>query len=209
MKLAILGDSITRGTYWENGAYHRADEPYPTLLKKKLQAEELLCVAVDGVSISSTSLDKSESALCKICQQIHGADIVLIAGGTNDYGNSGGVEIGAVDDKEDVSFYGALEVLYQRVQKNNPQARIYVVLPIPRIEEDIPNKKGYLLDDYRMAITIKAKEYGFFVIDTKKMPIDPHSEVGRTLHICDGLHPNRAGHRIYAEYIYNAIKMQV
>ena len=104
MKLAVLGDSITRGTYWEDGAYHHTDEAYPKLLQEKLCADELLCVAIDGVSISSTSPDKPENALCRICRQISDADIVMIAGGTNDYGNSGGVELGASSDEVDVSF---------------------------------------------------------------------------------------------------------
>lgn len=206
MKLAVLGDSITRGTYWEDGAYHIAAESYPKLLKKRLRVDELLCVAIDGVSISSTSPDKPENALCNICREICDADIVLIAGGTNDYGNSGGVELGEINDKEDFSFYGALEILYQTVQNNNPKGQIYVVLPIPRLEENVPNIKGYVLEDYRTAIEKKAREYGFFVIDTRRMPIDPHNEMGRKLHICDGLHPNQEGHKIYAKYIYNAIK---
>ena len=206
MKLAVLGDSITRGTYWEDGAYHHTDEAYPKLLQEKLCADELLCVAIDGVSISSTSPDKPENALCRICRQISDADIVMIAGGTNDYGNSGGVELGASSDEVDVSFYGALDILYQNVRKNNPKAQIYVILPIPRVEENVPNKKGYVLEDYRKAIEEKVKRYGFFVVDSRKMSIDPHSETGRKLHICDGLHPNPAGHKIYAEFVYDAIK---
>ena len=163
-------------------------------------------MAIDGVSVSSTSPDKPENALRILCKEISDADVVLIAGGTNDYGNSGGVELGERKDVTDVSFYGALDVLYRTVRTKYQKALVWAVLPIPRIEENIPNKKGYVLEDYRKAIEEKANEYRFFTVDTRIMPIDPHSEMGRKLHICDGLHPNPAGHKIYAEFVYDAIK---
>ena len=206
MKLAVLGDSITRGTYWENGAYHHTDIAYPQLLQEKIGADDLLVVAVDGAPISSTSPNRSESALCLIYQQIKDSDVLLIAGGTNDYGNGVGVELGNIDDDEDYSFYGALDILYKNIRLNNPKARVYAVLPIPRKEEWIKNEKGYTLEDYRLAIEVKAKAYAISVIDTRTMPIAPNNKEGRKLHICDGLHPTPAGHKIYAEFIFKAIQ---
>ena len=41
----------------------------------------------------------------------------IIAGGTNDYGNEKTVELGNINDKQDVSFFGGLFVLFTKVKE--------------------------------------------------------------------------------------------
>ena len=82
--------------------------------------------------------------------------------------------------------------------------KVYIVTPIRR-REDEENKVQKTLLDYRKAIEIRAKEFGFFVIDGYKIPIDPKKEEDTKNYMPDGLHPNQEGHRLYAEYLIESI----
>lgn len=206
MKLITLGDSITRGTFTnfgEKAPMSVANPNYSERLKEKLHADELLCLGVNGVSVSSTSTVNSESALCRLCEEGKDADVFVIAGGTNDFGTS--VELGTDADEGDISFCGALDILYTKVQKLNPKAKVFVVLPLRRRNEGVANEKGYTLDDYRAAIERKVKKYPFTLIDGRKLAFDPEKEEDRNQYILDGLHPNNEGHKLYAELLYEEI----
>ena len=204
MKLITLGDSITRGTHRDdNNAWAVACPNYSERLQKLLGADELVCLGFNGVSMSSTSSVNSENALCRLCENAVGGDIVVVAGGTNDFGTS--VEVGKLTDEGDISTCGALRILFKRLKENNPHAEIYAVLPIPRTNENVKNEKGYVLDDYREVIREAATVFGFAVIDGKKLAIDPENEADRQKYIRDGLHPNGAGHALYSQFLYEEI----
>ncbi|MBQ8658777.1 MAG: SGNH/GDSL hydrolase family protein [Clostridia bacterium] len=204
MKLITIGDSITRGTYRDdNDAWAVAFPNYSERLQKLLGADELVCLGVNGVSMSSTSSVNSENALCRLCENAVSGDIIVVAGGTNDFGTS--VEVGRSTDEGDISTCGALHILFTRLKKNNPNSKIYAVLPIPRRNENVKNEKGYVLDDYRAAIREAATAFGVAIIDGKKLAIDPENEADRKKYIRDGLHPNDAGHALYAQFLYQEI----
>ena len=118
--------------------------------------------------------------------------------------------LGTEKDREDISFYGGLSVLFERVKALNPKAKIFAVLPIRRKGEWVkPNKIGRFLSEYRVAILRRAIEYGITVIDGQLVPINPDDEKDREKYILDGLHPNNEGHRLYAEVLYKEIKKYV
>lgn len=197
MKLIVLGDSIAKGTFMdkrkgENSPRSVASPNFSEYLQKMLGAEELLNLAMNGISYSATSSVNAEWALSNTCRQAQNGDIIIIAAGTNDYGTN--VELGLSDDCEDLSFYGAVDVVFQSVKRNNPNADIFIILPVYRQSEG-KNEKGYVLDDYRQAIKYKAELYGLSVIDGRIIP-------ELVLYMDDGLHPNEMGHKLYAEMIY-------
>ncbi|MBQ8657762.1 MAG: SGNH/GDSL hydrolase family protein [Clostridia bacterium] len=179
MKLITIGDSITKGTYFDNdkSTYAEAKPNYSERLQKLLGADEMVCLGVNGVSTSATSPQNSENALWRLCEKAVGGDIIVVAGGTNDFGTS--VEVGKPTDEGDVSTCGALRILFTRLKENNPTTEIYAVLPIPRRNENVPNGKGYVLDDYRTAIREVATAFHIAVIDGKKLVIDPENEADR------------------------------
>jgi lysophospholipase L1-like esterase len=135
-----------------------------------------------------------------------GESIIVIAGGTNDYGTS--VALGKPTDREDNSFYGGLHVLYTKIRENNPKAKVFVVLPIRRKNENNKNEAGHILDDYRAAICSTAKAFGYTLIDGRNVPIDPENEEQKKAYIRDGLHPNTKGHALYGEYLITQIKKE-
>ena len=208
MKLITLGDSITRGTFTnfgENCPMSVASPNYSEILKTFLKADDLECCGMNGISVSRTSTVNAEYAMSIVCEKLCNADVFLIAGGTNDWGTD--VPLGKKTDETDVSFYGGLYALYSCVKKQNPTAKIFVVLPLRRQgEKTTKNAQGLLLDEYRAAIVNRANSFGFYVIDGRLLAIDPDDEKDREKYILDGLHPNQAGHQLYAELLYSEIK---
>jgi lysophospholipase L1-like esterase len=208
MKLITLGDSITRGTFTNFGEscpMSVANPNYSAILKTLLNADELVCHGLNGISISRTSSVNPEYAMSIECEKLSGADVFIIAGGTNDWATN--VPLGNENDQTDVSFYGGLSVLYGKVKKQNPNAKIFAVLPINRQgEKTTKNAHGLFLDEYREAIEKRANSFGFYVIDGRQIPINPDDEEERKKYILDGLHPNCEAHKLYGEFLYLEIQ---
>ena len=204
MKLITIGDSITRGTFFENSEWSVAVPNFSDALALLLGADELKNYGQNGISYSSTTDVYPESAISKKIRTIETGDILIIAGGTNDFG--AGVELGSEQDERDISFYGGVDVTFRFAREYFPNTKIFVVLPIPRANDGEKNKCGYTLDDYREALRSRADKYGFSVIDGKKLKIDAKNPEQRMQFIPDGLHPNNAGHKLYADFLYEEIK---
>lgn len=206
MKLLTIGDSITRGSYTgpdDPCPMSVADPNFSLMLKEMLGFSELKCCGINGVSISSTSFQNPQYAICKNYDNLEDGDFLIVAGGTNDYGTD--VVLGSIEDKEDISFYGAVDLLFSKISKKMPKEKVVVIIPINR-EYEGKNKAGFTLEEYRTALEIKAKEYGFFIVDGRKMGFKPNDPEFRTKYISDGLHPTQEGHKLYADYVYSCIK---
>ena len=74
---------------------------------------------------------------------------MFIAMGTNDFGTD--VPLGIPDDREDVSFYGALDVVCRKLKTLYEKCGVVFITPIRRFDESA-NKQGKRLNDYRVAI---------------------------------------------------------
>lgn len=209
-KMIAIGDSITCGTYAEGFAnndvvWGKVENTFSEIIKNSLKCENLKNYGYDGISISSCGQLYPEYSLCRYIDGFETGDLVLVAAGTNDYGNYDGVDLGTVNDTEDVSFYGALHVFFTKLNEKYSNARIYVITPIRREGEEYKNPKGYTLSDYRKAIEEKCKEFGLPVIDGTKIAIDPTKNEDKQKYILDGLHPNAEGHKLYAKYVLEQI----
>ncbi len=205
MKIVTIGDSITVGTYTaecDSSPDSVAHPNFSEYLKDKLGCDCLINYAINGISISSTAATLPEYAIAKRYSIMEDADIVLVCAGTNDYGC--GVQIGSIDDCEDVSFYGALDTLFRGLKEKYPRSEIYFVKPIHRCDEN-GNVIGLRLEEYREAIEKKARQYMIPTIDGFEIPIDPKKEEHRKRYSKDGVHINPEGHRIYGEFVYKKI----
>ncbi len=201
---SIIGDSITKGTYTAEGDSCPASIASPCFAE--LIGERLgLAIknyGINGVSISRVSPTNREYAISENIQNVEVADILIVAAGTNDYGNH--VPLGEETDEEDISFYGGLHLLAKRVKERF--SKVIFILPIKRQGENAPNKDGHTLEEYRTAIEKIALKNGFFVVNGKNVAIEPDEEESRKKYILDGLHPNNAGHKLYADYIISCIE---
>ncbi len=205
MKLITMGDSITVGTYTAPGQeapMSIAHPNYTDLLQAALGCEEMENYGMNGTSASNSSDVAPEEALCIRCVKYRDADYVVIAIGTNDFGTN--VELGKPEDSEKETFYGALRVIFSTVKENNPNAKIVVLSPLPRIDEE-PNKKGYILDDYRNALKQRAAEWEFVFVDGRQLPICPTDPTHKEKYIFDGVHFNEDGHKFIAELLLRHI----
>ncbi len=207
MKLITLGDSITKGTYMsptDRSPNSIASPCFSEYVKEALGFDTLVNYGMNGTSVSALAPVMREHAMTLRYQNMDAdADVVIVAAGSNDF--RGSVPMGTPEDREDISFFGALYVLYAGLSERYPHAKIYVVTPIRASDIDV-NKEGLRMSDYSDAIKLRAKEFGFSVIDGFGVPINPYSKEHRALYLRDGVHPNVEGHRIYGEYLVRHIR---
>ena len=208
MKLVTIGDSITKGTYCENNEWFIADPCFSDVLKKMLCADEFINLGQNGITYSTTSDVFPLDALSRKVKLIdNDADIIVVAGGTNDYAAK--IKIGSAEDTEDISFYGATYATFDYLKTNFKDAKIFVVTPIPRKSDGEKNEIGCTPDDYRHVIKEQAERFGFVCIDGKKLGIDPRIPEQMVKYVPDGLHPNQKCHELYGEFLYNEIKKYI
>lgn len=198
--LIFIGDSITKGTYTaigESAPLSVADPNFATLLSVRFGMPDMINYGRNGISYSSLSPIETQFALTRVCENFESAKNIFLLAGTNDFGTD--VPLGEPHDRGDISFYGATDFVFSRIREKNPSAAVFVVLPIPRVQEK--NAIGLTLDSYREALARQAECYGFYLIDGRELPIDPANEEERKRLLSDGTHPTPEGHALMAELI--------
>lgn len=98
------------------------------------------------------------------------SDIVSVMGGVNDWANN--VPLGAITDTVTTSYYGALNVLAQKLIARFPTKRIVLMTPTQcRYPNRFTNTYGLINNqnlttgDYATAVLNIGKKYGFPVVD--------------------------------------------
>lgn len=190
-----IGDSIVHGTSFEE-RFGIVENNFIKIVGEKLGFDEIINYGVNGTTVCPMTEWRPTLAMCLYVDEMLPGDLAIIAGGTNDYGRN--IEIGSVEDSTDKTFYGSLILLFVKAKKRF--RNVFVITPIKRIGENEKNKKGYILSDYRNAIKTKANEFEIPVINGIEINFDFKK------HIPDGLHPNREGHKVYANFVINEIK---
>ena len=204
-KVLFLGDSITEGvgvdcveeTYWK-------------------QFEALTGTNCIGYGISGTRIAFQPDEIGAVEPYFDGplphyvtrvdsmdddADIVVVFGGTNDFGH-GFAPIGDFDDRTDESYYGALHNLCVKLLEKYPAASVVFMAPMARCTE---TDKNPLLNDIGMPRKAPFSDYvdimkevcGYYSIPVldlyRTLGINPIIEKQKQMFVPDGLHPNKAG----------------
>jgi lysophospholipase L1-like esterase len=113
------------------------------------------------------------------------SNIITIMGGTNDYG----LPIGVITDTTVATFYGAFQLMLDRIYTRIPSAEIILVTPIFRNGgETLYN--GFVMEDYRNAVRAISKKYNYRLIDMAKVGINKNNHA---TYLSDGIHPNTIG----------------
>lgn len=207
-KIAVAyGDSIVYGAYrapGDPGAVSRVDERWCDILSTLLEFKSMKNEGESGISISSTSSVLPDRAMTKQYNRLpNNAEVIFIAAGTNDFGTN--VPLGAISDKEDTSFCGALYLLCQGLKEKYSDDMVIFITPISRKDEET-NKLGHSLEEYRNMIKkIAGENFGFTVLNGESFGFEPENESYREAYMLDGLHPNGQGHVIYAQKVAEAI----
>ncbi len=206
-KILFLGDSITEGVGTTGD-----DKRFTYLIEKN---EGALCrnYGIGGTRIAK-QLKDSEKAIwdmdfCSRVQSMEkGADIVVVFGGTNDFGH-GDAPIGKPDDATPETFYGALNFLYTKLYEIYPDAVKIIVTPIHRWQENriLEDGSTVTLKEYVDIIRERAEFYSLPVLDLyASLGFTPAVPEIMKKFIPDGLHPNDDGHVILAKKLTAFIK---
>ena len=127
------------------------------------------------------------------------ADVVVVFGGTNDFGFSD-APLGRMSDREVSTFYGALHCLYRALLEKYPTAEIVVMTPTHRCEENVDSNALNVrsvtnLHGYVDAIREVAEYYGLPLLNLFAMGgMQPRVKIIQETLMPDGLHPNDLGH---------------
>ena len=183
----FVGDSITNGAKLNNG-----ESRYWQLLQKDLGLGEVTGMGVNGSCYSTLSeFGMDHEPLVTRYQNIPDTDLIFIFMGTNDFGRA--TPLGSVEDREDVSFQGAMNKVLDEVKKAHPESKIILLTPIIRFDKNV-NGLGYTLDDYIAAIKEVAEKQEVLVIDNNALTKDSLPEGV----FADTVHPDKFGHQILA-----------
>lgn len=212
-KAVFLGDSITEG-HGTSGP----DKIYLNLLKTRCGLSQVVNYGIGGTRIAKqTRLSENSqhdlNFVSRVEEMDKDADLVVVFGGTNDYGH-GDAPIGEMSDRTDETFCGACHVLMEKLIDRYPTAQIVIMTPLHRQNETnlmgdgSKTKPAGTLYDYVQIIRKTAEYYALPVLDLFALSgIQPELEVIRGRYCPDGLHPNDAGHVRIAERLESFLKL--
>ena len=210
LKINFLGDSITEGHGVE------VNESFVGLVAAQTGA---LCrnYGIGGTRIAKQRIPSENPRwdldFCSRVEQMDpDADVVVVFGGTNDYGHGDAV-MGTMKDRTPNTFYGALHTLYTSLLNKYPDSLIIVATPLHRLNDGIGISPSglytlpYPLRDYVNVIREVAEYYSLPVLDLyANSGLQPKVEVINQKYFLDGLHPNAAGHRVLARQVLTFLR---
>ena len=205
LAINFLGDSITEGCGTSG-----PDKTFAHLLEEACQLSASRNYGIGGTRIARQQTPPADPKIdrdfcLRASEMDENADVVVVFGGTNDFGH-GDAPFGTLHDRTPDTFCGACHVLFQALLRRYPVAKIVVVTPLHRVNESDPRGDGSRttparpLADYVGALRQIAQEYQLPVLDLyAEGMLDPNDPDTQARYVPDGLHPNDAGHVILAE----------
>lgn len=202
-KIAFLGDSITEGCGTSS-----LEHTFWNVLGQKTGAQ-VFGYGIGGTRIAPQRVPSDPRAdqdfISRVDGMIPNADVVVVFGGTNDFGH-GDAPFGTRGDQTSETFCGALHVLFTKLYERYPAAQLVVMTPTHRLSEtdSVMNEFGVRrsgnLRAYVQAIRDAAEDFAVPVLDLFRVSgIQPSVPALREAYMPDGLHPNDAGHAKIAD----------
>ena len=211
----FLGDSLTEGKGLQND-----DNRYDRYIAKAAGLKKANNYGIGGTRIAFQS-HPSEKArhdmdFCGRCWDMDpSADIIVVFGGTNDYGH-GDAPFGQIGDTERTTFCGAVDFLIRSIREIYPNAFLVMVTPGHRFDDETmpPVRKlervgvvGKPLCDYVNAMVEIAHRHDVPILNLyEKLGIDPKKPEDREKYTLDGLHYNDAGHLAVGKCLLEFLK---
>lgn len=188
--IAYLGDSITAFAIHVNKY-------------SALTGSVALNYGVGGTRIASSNSGDTTSFVSRYTGMTNDADMVIVMGGTNDFG-TGVALMGAMTDRVPTTFYGAMHLLCVGLLTKYPKKPIIFMTPLHRSGDD-GARNGLTLKDFRNTIIEVYTYYSIPVLDSyAESGID--SVVNTNNYFSDGLHPNTVGGYKLASYMYDKLE---
>ena len=204
IKMAVLGDSITEGhgVADKNNIYYK-------IVARECGVREVYADGISGTRFARQSTESEKPRhdidfLSRIENIDADSDLVVVFGGTNDFGH-GDAPLGNRDDKTPYTFCGACNLMCEKLIERLPRAQIVFMGPLHRAEEDNPcgshkTEPVATLYEYVDIIKSATRKYSIPFLDLMQVSgITPKVPVLCELYMPDGLHPNDEGQRRIAE----------
>lgn len=207
LKINFLGDSITQGV-----GTSKEDKVYHAVLKKEAGLAEARNYGISGTRFAiqkgTEKRPKDDyvdiNSFCERFEKMDDdADVVVVFGGTNDYGH-GDAPLGNFDDRNPDTFYGACHYLFSGLIRKYLGKPIVIMTPLHRINElkvpdiKLPGDYGSL-KVYVNIIREVAEFYSLPVLDLFSVSsLQPEIKEIQENYIPDGLHPNDEGNAVIA-----------
>jgi lysophospholipase L1-like esterase len=197
-KINFLGDSITKGVGTSCGECRFVDI---IAREEGLAAARNYGISGTTISYGGAETGKPDTSFCaRVPEMDPDADIVVVFGGTNDFGHSETVPLGTPQDRTRATFRGACHELMRSLIERYPRAAIVILTPMHRKHERTPNTRGAILEEYVDILRETARYYALPVLDLYAAGgIQPAVEKSRETYMPDRLHPNDAGNRLIAD----------
>lgn len=203
IKIGVLGDSITEGV----GV---ADEKniYYNRVKHQCGLGDVYVDGIGGTRFARQRVPSVEPRhdldfLSRIDDIDEDCDLIIVFGGTNDFGH-GDAPIGSADDNTPDTFWGACNMICEKLLIRFPKSQIVFMGPLHRLNEDNPcgdNKpeKVATLYEYCDVLRKATQRYSIPYLDLMQVSgMTPRVRTLQQLYMPDGLHPNDAGHALIA-----------
>ena len=213
-KIACLGDSITEGAQAAGWQWHRYIDSW---CKSNGINSIVTNLGIGGTSVCTSSYvsDRLKPFVNRLDTIPADADIVVIFGGTNDWGNS--AILGNITDTGTSSFYGAYKYILEWLAINRPNAKVMTMTPLKRYyrgngttwvnAQTTPNSRGNILPDYVRAVKEVSEMYAIPCVDLhNESGLNPVLENVRNRFIGDGLHPTAEGNKKMYPVILNKMR---
>ncbi len=202
-KVLFLGDSITFGV-----GVSSPEKKYVELFAKETGAHVknygISATRISRMHIPSANPDWDQCFLDRVELMDNEADIVVVFGGTNDFGHGDG-GLGVFHNNDEHTFYGAMHSLIKRLVNKYPYATIIFITPLHRTDEDILvyEPKGTARPPLKLfvnAIKEVCEYYSIPVLDLyANLGVQPSIPIMQELYMPDGLHPSDLGARRIAD----------
>lgn len=181
-KLAVIGDSIVQGRFCKNG-----NSVNESMLKpwSNMIAELIACEPANYGVGGGLVYNSDIKSLYANCGDVSGYDVVIVCGGTNDYGNNTSA----------ANFQTAFTYVLNTLIANN--TTVIVATPTVRTNRTAANTQGLTLADYANFEQDIAGAKNLKVIDLFTLTNTDEFKA----HLSDGLHPDEIGHRMIADLI--------
>lgn len=211
----FLGDSLTEGKGLDDDGNR-----YDRYIWKTCGLKKANNYGIGGTRIAHQTAPSEKARwdmdFCGRCWDMDPeADIIVVFGGTNDYGH-GDAPFGEIGDTERTTFCGSLDHLFRTIRELYPSAVLAMVTPGHRFDDDTnpPEEKltklglvGKTLEEYVNAIVEISRRHNVPVLNLyEKLAIDPKKPEDREKYTLDGLHYNDKGHVAVANCIAEFLK---
>lgn len=208
LKINFLGDSITEGA----GA-SAPDKVYHALLKQQCGLAEARNYGISGTRLALQhgspvrELDDYVDVNSfgeRFDKMDDDADVIVVFGGTNDFGH-GDAPVGKFSDRTNDTFYGACHYLFSGLIKKYLGKPIVIMTPLHRLNENkIPavyqDAKACSLKNYVDIIREVAEYYSLPVLDLYATSgLQPEIPEIKEKYLPDGLHPSDEGNAVIAQ----------